>query len=109
MCNTSRHRSDEPIDPDIVCFRVGRPGIDDLDALQLRIREELVHSGAFYVVKTRLRDRTYLRTTIINPRTTEDDLSALSGPATLIWFIGCVRRGRLRVAWPDRIADPGLW
>lgn len=61
----------------IVCFRVTRPGVDDLDALQLRIREELVHSGAFYLVKTRLRDRTYLRTTIINPRTTENDLSAL--------------------------------
>jgi L-2,4-diaminobutyrate decarboxylase len=44
---------------------------------QIRIREELVHSGAFYLVKTRLRDRTYLRTTIINPRTTENDLSAL--------------------------------
>jgi hypothetical protein len=56
---------------------VTRPGVDDLDALQLRVREELVHSGAFYLVKTRLRDRTYLRTTIINPRTTESDLSAL--------------------------------
>lgn len=61
----------------IVCFRVIQAGVDDLDGLQLRIREELVHSGAFYLVKTRLRDRTYLRTTIINPRTTENDLSAL--------------------------------
>jgi len=42
-----------------------------------RVREELVHSGAFYLVKTRMRDRTYLRTTIINARTTESDLSAL--------------------------------
>jgi L-2,4-diaminobutyrate decarboxylase len=61
----------------IVCFRVTPPGVDNLDALQLQIREELVHSGAFYLVKTRLRDKTYLRTTIINARTTEDDLSAL--------------------------------
>ena len=61
----------------IVCFRVIQAGVDDLDGLQLRIREELVHSGAFYLVKTRLRDRTYLRTTIINPRTSESDLSAL--------------------------------
>ena len=61
----------------IVCFRVIRPGVNDLDELQQRVREELVHSGAFYLVKTRLRDRTYLRTTIINPRTTEGDLSAL--------------------------------
>jgi L-2,4-diaminobutyrate decarboxylase len=61
----------------IVCFRLAPPGVDDLDALQLRVRETLVHSGAFYVVKTRLRDRTYLRTTIINARTTELDLAAL--------------------------------
>ena len=61
----------------IVCFRVTPAGVADLDGLQLAVREELVHSGAFYLVKTRLRDRTYLRTTIINPRTTERDLEAL--------------------------------
>ena len=61
----------------IVCFRVTGPGDEDVDTLQLRVRDELVHSGAFYLVKTRLRGRTYLRTTLINPRTTEDDLSAL--------------------------------
>ena len=66
-----------PAQANIVCFRVTPRGVDDLDALQVRIREELVHSGAFYIVKTRLRDRTYLRTTIINARTTEHDLSAL--------------------------------
>jgi L-2,4-diaminobutyrate decarboxylase len=61
----------------IVCFRLAPEGVDDLDALQLAVRDELVHSGAFYVVKTRLRDRLYLRTTIINARTTERDLRAL--------------------------------
>jgi L-2,4-diaminobutyrate decarboxylase len=61
----------------IVCFRVAPAGVADLDALQLRVREELVHSGVFYLVKTRLRDRTWLRTTIINTRTTERDLEAL--------------------------------
>ena len=61
----------------IVCFRFAPEGVSDLDALQLAVREELVQSGAFYLVKTRLGDRTWLRTTIINPRTTEADLTAL--------------------------------
>jgi L-2,4-diaminobutyrate decarboxylase len=61
----------------IVCFRVVPEGVADLDALQLAIREDLVRSGAFYVVRTRLRDRVWLRTTIINARTSEADLRAL--------------------------------
>jgi L-2,4-diaminobutyrate decarboxylase len=61
----------------IVCFRYFPDGVADADALQVAIRDDLVRSGAFYVVKTRLRDRTWLRTTIINPRTTRGDLSAL--------------------------------
>jgi L-2,4-diaminobutyrate decarboxylase len=40
----------------------------------LRIRESLVHGGSFYLVKTRLPDGVFLRTTIINARTTEGDL-----------------------------------
>lgn len=66
-----------PPQANMVCFRMNRPGVDDLDALQLRIREELVHSGAFYLSKASLRGQAYLRTTLINPRTTESDLSAL--------------------------------
>lgn len=61
----------------IVCFRVTPPAVGDLDELQLAIRDDLVRSGAFYLVKTVLRNRTYLRTTIINPRTTEQDLADL--------------------------------
>jgi L-2,4-diaminobutyrate decarboxylase len=61
----------------IVCFRHVPDGVADLDALQLAIREDLVRSGSFYVVKTRLRDRVWLRTTIINARTSEADLRAL--------------------------------
>jgi L-2,4-diaminobutyrate decarboxylase len=61
----------------IVCFRFTPDGVLDLDALQLAVRDELVRSGAFYVVKTRLRGRVHLRTTIINARTDEADLRAL--------------------------------
>ena len=61
----------------IVCFRVMPQGVTDLDGLQVAVRDELVRSGAFYVVKVNLRGHTYLRTTLINARTDEDDLRAL--------------------------------
>jgi L-2,4-diaminobutyrate decarboxylase len=61
----------------IVCFRIVPDGVGDLDDLQLVIRERLVRAGAFYVVKTRLRGKVYLRTTLINARTDADHLRAL--------------------------------
>lgn len=56
----------------IVCFRA--PGDDDT---QEAIRRRILEKGDFYIVKTKLRGRTFLRTTIINPRTTRDDLARL--------------------------------
>lgn len=61
----------------IVCFRYAPSGARDLDALQARIRERVVASGAFYLVQTRLRDAVWLRTTLIHPFTAESDLEAL--------------------------------
>lgn len=67
----------------IVCFRHvparqgGATGAADLDALQDRVRERVLASGAFYLVKTRLRGATWLRCTLLNPLTTEADLEAL--------------------------------
>lgn len=58
----------------IVCFRYGSSADD---AEQERIRRRILEQGDFYVVKTRLRGRTFLRTTILNPRTTEEDLDRL--------------------------------
>ena len=49
----------------------------DLDALQLRIKEAIVRGGHFYIVKTQLPQGTHLRVTIMNARTTEDDLRTL--------------------------------
>lgn len=63
----------------IICFRhvpAGCPA-DALDRLQAELRTKLVSSGAFYFVQTRLNDALYLRTTLIHPLTTEDDLLAL--------------------------------
>jgi L-2,4-diaminobutyrate decarboxylase len=56
----------------IVCFRV--PGDDDA---QDRMRQTILEEGDFYIVKTKLGGRTFLRTTIINPRTTRPDLERL--------------------------------
>ncbi len=56
----------------IVCFRHRED-----DERQERIRRTLLEDGSFYIVKTRLRGKTYLRTTLINPRTTADDLARL--------------------------------
>lgn len=67
------------IEPDanIVCFRHVPDGVDDLDDFQLRIRDAIVRSGDFYIVKTRLPQGVYLRVTVINARTTEEDLRDL--------------------------------
>jgi L-2,4-diaminobutyrate decarboxylase len=49
----------------------------ELDALQVRLREALVTRGDFYLVQTSLRGGTWLRTTLINPLTTDAELEAL--------------------------------
>jgi L-2,4-diaminobutyrate decarboxylase len=43
----------------------------------VRLRESLVTSGDFYLVQTTLGGRVWLRTTVINPLTTDEDLDAL--------------------------------
>lgn len=53
----------------IVCFRYLKEGEPDLDSLQRRIRRTLLEQGRFYVVQTELSGRTWLRCTLINPRT----------------------------------------
>ena len=66
-----------PPESNIVCFRYAPEGMPDPDAAQLRIREAIVKEGSFFIVKTQVRGRTWLRTTIINPLTTFGDLEAL--------------------------------
>ena len=73
----------------IVCFRHLGPGegqphgevqsnhAAELNALQERLRAELVASGAAYIVMATVRGARYLRTTIINPMTTPADLAFL--------------------------------
>jgi L-2,4-diaminobutyrate decarboxylase len=61
----------------IVCFRYAPPTLADADAFQARVRAAIVKEGSYYLVQTVLRGLTYLRVTIINPRTTLGDLEAL--------------------------------
>ncbi len=63
----------------IVCFRHRPAGASaaDLDALQARVRDHVVQAGHAYLVKTRLPAGVFLRTTIINPLTTDADLDAV--------------------------------
>ncbi|MSR06526.1 MAG: aminotransferase class I/II-fold pyridoxal phosphate-dependent enzyme [Gemmatimonadetes bacterium] len=64
-------------DANIVCFRYTGGRGKDLDAVQARARKRIVGEGAFYLVQVRLPAGLFLRTTIINPFTSEEDLAGL--------------------------------
>ncbi|MEM8523876.1 MAG: aminotransferase class I/II-fold pyridoxal phosphate-dependent enzyme [Bacteroidota bacterium] len=59
----------------IVCFRY--LGGDDLNRLNEKIRYQLLEEGEFYIVKTQLQNKTYLRTTLMSPFTTIEHLRLL--------------------------------
>ena len=66
-------------DSNIVCFRYikDEEGIERLNALNKTIRQRLLEDGEFYIVQTTLVGIHYLRTTIMNPFTTEEHLKEL--------------------------------
>jgi len=67
-----------PPDGNIVCFRYMPPGLAvDKDALQLKIRRQILGDGSFYIVQTRLPSGLHLRVTFMNPFTSAADLDAL--------------------------------
>ena len=68
----------------ILCFRHAPAALkalanpsEKLDAHQLRLRKEVVACGKYFLVHTVLRNKVYLRTTLMNPRTTIGDLEGL--------------------------------
>ena len=63
----------------ILCFRYRPAGVtpEALNELQTRVRRQVLESGEFFLVQTRLGDAVYLRTTLMNVHTTEDDLRRL--------------------------------
>ncbi|TPN89006.1 pyridoxal phosphate-dependent decarboxylase family protein [Aquimarina algicola] len=61
----------------IVNFRYIQSENGDLNTLNSNIRKRLLESGKFYIVQTTINDNLYLRTTLMNPLTTEQDLLEL--------------------------------
>ena len=64
---------------------------EQVDEFQLRLRRAVIESGEFYLVQSRIDGRPVLRTTMMNPLTTEDDLRGL---------LECLRRYRARHLLP---------
>lgn len=60
----------------IVCFRLENRGMA-INELNAHIRKKLLEEGKFYIVQTTLKDNLYLRVSLMNPLTTEEDLIAL--------------------------------
>jgi len=50
---------------------------EQIDAIQLRLRRSVIESGEYYLVPNRIDGRNVLRTTMMNPQTTADDLRGL--------------------------------
>jgi L-2,4-diaminobutyrate decarboxylase len=63
----------------IVCFRYVEAGanLNELNKLNQKIRQKLLEDGTFYIVKTQLRGVHYLRCTVMNPFTKEENFKNL--------------------------------
>lgn len=63
----------------IVCFRYAPSGHNDLILNQINssIRDKIIKEGSFYIVQAELNGKIWIRLTIINPVTSEDDLKNL--------------------------------
>jgi L-2,4-diaminobutyrate decarboxylase len=66
---------------------------EEIDAVQLRLRRAVIESGEYYLVPNRIDDRSVLRTTMMNPQTTADDLRGL---------LDCLRRHGKRLLGAGR-------
>jgi L-2,4-diaminobutyrate decarboxylase len=70
-----------PYEPEsnIVCYRYILPGKTDHEVNQLnaQIRRKIIESGKFYIVQTKIDNRTYLRSVLMNPFTTKSDMEEL--------------------------------
>lgn len=66
-------------DANILCFRINIENQSDpeLNNLNRKIREKVLSDGHYYIVQTNLHGKLYLRTTLMNPFTTIEDLSGL--------------------------------
>jgi L-2,4-diaminobutyrate decarboxylase len=74
-------RFETAIEPEsnIVCFRYnpGDRSEEELNRINASIRDRMIKEGKFYIVQTELEGRLWLRVTIINPMTSEEDMKLL--------------------------------
>lgn len=68
----------------IVCFRFLSADETNIDSVNWQIRQKIVEKGDFYLVSTILNGKFYLRVALMNPLTTERELSALLNEIELI-------------------------
>ncbi|MDP5140848.1 MAG: aminotransferase class I/II-fold pyridoxal phosphate-dependent enzyme [Spirosomaceae bacterium] len=61
----------------IVCFRYIKAEEENSNKLNSTIRQQLLTNGRFYVVQTTLNEEVYLRVSLMNALTTENDLREL--------------------------------
>ena len=66
-------------DANIVCFRVLKEGHsnEELNKINSQIREQIKLDGRFYIVQTMVKEKIFLRITIMNPFTTIENLKNL--------------------------------
>lgn len=77
----------------IVNFRIINGGAAYLNQINSTIRKQLTQEGKFYMVQTILNDKLYLRTSLMNPLTTEEDLEALLDEVERLGGRGTERSG----------------
>jgi len=70
-----------PYEPqsNIVCYRYLAPGSnpDQLDRINSSVRKQIIESGRFYIVQTQIDGKVYLRSSLMNPFTSEQDMAEL--------------------------------
>jgi L-2,4-diaminobutyrate decarboxylase len=66
-------------DANIVCFRYAPVNHDDiaLNRINSIIRDKIIKDGSFFIVQTELEGKLWLRVTLLNPVTSENDLREL--------------------------------
>ena len=57
--------------------RVKQMSIENQNQHQLRLRRRLLESGMSYLTQTKIDQKIYLRSTMMNPKTTETDLRGM--------------------------------
>ena len=61
----------------IVCFRHRAKKEGDANSLNTALRNKLLEDGRFYIVQTNIEGQVWLRVSLMNPLTTEEDLGGL--------------------------------